>query len=109
MLEHWIVTLRAHGDNQKHAAMAGRLVTHLATLRNRSITVTARLAAESTLSKARRLIGGSGIKMAAGAVAMVSPAKPELRSAIPTVTNRPERHRCHMQPTRRTRMPANWS
>ncbi len=45
LLELWIATLRAQGDNQKHAATVGRLVAHLATLRNMSIAVTARLAA----------------------------------------------------------------
>ena len=44
LLEHWIDTLRKRPDNQFHAATIGRFAVHLATLRNMSITVTARLA-----------------------------------------------------------------
>ncbi len=44
LLEHWIDTLRQRPDNQVHAATIGRFAVHLATLRNMSITVTARLA-----------------------------------------------------------------
>ena len=44
LLEHWIDTLRKCADQQAHAATIGRFAVHLATLRNMSITVTARLA-----------------------------------------------------------------
>ena len=44
LLEHWIDTLRKCADPQAHAATIGRFAVHLATLRNMSITVTARLA-----------------------------------------------------------------
>ena len=44
LLEHWINTLRTLPDSRMHAASIGRLAVHLATLRNMSITVTARLA-----------------------------------------------------------------
>ena len=44
LLEYWIDTLRKCADPQAHAATIGRFAVHLATLRNMSITVTARLA-----------------------------------------------------------------
>ncbi len=44
LLEHWISTLRARADKQAFAATIGRFAVHLVTLRNMSITVTARLA-----------------------------------------------------------------
>ena len=44
LLEQWIVWLRQSPDGRTHAATVGRLTAHLATLRNMSITVTARLA-----------------------------------------------------------------
>jgi alkylation response protein AidB-like acyl-CoA dehydrogenase len=44
LLEHWISVLRQRADKQAHAVTIGRLAVHLATLRNMSITVTARLA-----------------------------------------------------------------
>lgn len=44
LLELWIRMLRELPDGAAHAATVGRLATHLATLRNMSITVTARLA-----------------------------------------------------------------
>jgi len=44
LLELWIRVLRERGDGASHAATIGRLAAHLATLRNMSITVTARLA-----------------------------------------------------------------
>ncbi|MBC7380245.1 MAG: acyl-CoA dehydrogenase family protein [Burkholderiaceae bacterium] len=48
LLERWITCLRAaagDGSSDAHAATVGRLAVHLATLRNMSIAVTARLAA----------------------------------------------------------------
>jgi len=44
LLELWIRMLRGSPDGRSHAATVGRLAAHLATLRNMSITVTARLA-----------------------------------------------------------------
>jgi alkylation response protein AidB-like acyl-CoA dehydrogenase len=44
LLEHWVSLLRRDGD-RSHAAVAGRFVAHLATLRQLSIAVTAKLAA----------------------------------------------------------------
>jgi len=44
LLELWIRVLRERADGGSHAATIGRLAAHLATLRNMSITVTARLA-----------------------------------------------------------------
>ena len=44
LLELWIRLLRQSPDGGAHAATVGRLATHLVTLRNMSITVTARLA-----------------------------------------------------------------
>ena len=44
LLELWIRVLREHAEGVGHAATVGRLAAHLATLRNMSITVTARLA-----------------------------------------------------------------
>lgn len=44
LLELWIRVLRERADGAAHAATVGRLAAHLATLRNMSITVTARLA-----------------------------------------------------------------
>jgi hypothetical protein len=44
LLELWIQVLRVRSDGASHAATVGRLAAHLATLRNMSITVTARLA-----------------------------------------------------------------
>ncbi len=44
LLELWIRWLRQCPDGRAHAATVGRLAAHLATLRNMSITVTARLA-----------------------------------------------------------------
>ena len=56
LLERWITCLRASasdGASNVHAATVGRLAVHLATLRNMSIAVTARLAAgESPLVEA---------------------------------------------------------
>jgi hypothetical protein len=43
LLEHWISCLRRSPDASAHAATIGRFATHLATLRNMSITVTAKL------------------------------------------------------------------
>jgi alkylation response protein AidB-like acyl-CoA dehydrogenase len=43
LLEHWITCLRRAPDASAHAATIGRFATHLATLRNMSITVTAKL------------------------------------------------------------------
>jgi len=45
LLESWIALLRDSPDGDLHAGDIGRLACHLATLRNMSITVTARLAA----------------------------------------------------------------
>lgn len=44
LLELWIRMLRESPEGRSHAATVGRLAAHLATLRNMSITVTARLA-----------------------------------------------------------------
>lgn len=44
LLELWVRVLRERQDGADHAATIGRLASHLATLRNMSITVTARLA-----------------------------------------------------------------
>jgi alkylation response protein AidB-like acyl-CoA dehydrogenase len=44
LLEHWIHLLRQSPTGQAQAAKVGRLAVHLATLRNMSITVTAKLA-----------------------------------------------------------------
>jgi len=44
LLELWIRMLRESAEGRSHAATVGRLAAHLATLRNMSITVTARLA-----------------------------------------------------------------
>ena len=44
LLDLWIRLLRESPDGRSHAATVGRLAAHLATLRNMSITVTARLA-----------------------------------------------------------------
>lgn len=44
LLDLWIRMLRESPEGRSHAATVGRLVAHLATLRNMSITVTARLA-----------------------------------------------------------------
>ena len=43
LLEHWITCLRRGPDASAHAATIGRFATHLATLRNMSIAVTAKL------------------------------------------------------------------
>ena len=43
LLEHWITCLRRSPDASAHAATIGRFATHLATLRNMSIAVTAKL------------------------------------------------------------------
>jgi hypothetical protein len=43
LLDHWIACLRRSGNGDQHAATIGRLVTHLATLRNMSVTVTSKL------------------------------------------------------------------
>ena len=43
LLEHWIECLRRRPDRDRHAAVVGRFATHLATLRNMSIAVTAKL------------------------------------------------------------------
>lgn len=43
LLEHWIDCLRRSHDRERHAATVGRFATHLATLRNMSIAVTAKL------------------------------------------------------------------
>ena len=43
LLDHWITCLRRSPDAASHAATIGRFTTHLATLRNMSITVTAKL------------------------------------------------------------------
>jgi alkylation response protein AidB-like acyl-CoA dehydrogenase len=43
LLEHWIACLRREGGGAAHAATIGRFATHLATLRNLSIAVTAKL------------------------------------------------------------------
>src|SRR3990167_3054958 len=43
LLEHWITCLRRSPDASAHAAAIGRFATHLATLRNMSIAVTAKL------------------------------------------------------------------
>lgn len=43
LLDHWIACLRRSGNAGQHAATIGRLVTHLATLRNMSVTVTSKL------------------------------------------------------------------
>ncbi len=44
LLELWIALLRERSDARSDAVLVGRLAAHLATLRNMSITVTARLA-----------------------------------------------------------------
>lgn len=44
LLEHWIALLRRRSDRASFAATVGRLATHLAVLRNISITITSRLA-----------------------------------------------------------------
>ena len=43
LLEHWITCLRRSPDASAHVANIGRFATHLATLRNMSIAVTAKL------------------------------------------------------------------
>jgi alkylation response protein AidB-like acyl-CoA dehydrogenase len=43
LLEHWIACLRREGGGAAHAATIGRFAIHLATLRNLSIAVTAKL------------------------------------------------------------------
>lgn len=45
LLESWIALLRESADGEMHAGDIGRFASHLATLRNMSITITARLAA----------------------------------------------------------------
>lgn len=53
LLEHWIACLRRSPDAPAHAATIGRFATHLATLRNMSIAVTAKLVSgESPLVEA---------------------------------------------------------
>jgi alkylation response protein AidB-like acyl-CoA dehydrogenase len=48
LLDTWAEALRRSAQAQRHAALLGRLVTHLAVLRRMSIAVTARLAAGET-------------------------------------------------------------
>ncbi|WP_151638183.1 acyl-CoA dehydrogenase family protein [Noviherbaspirillum aerium] len=43
LLDHWIACLRRSGNAAAHAATIGRFATHLATLRNMSVTVTSQL------------------------------------------------------------------
>jgi alkylation response protein AidB-like acyl-CoA dehydrogenase len=43
LLDHWIDCLRRSGDAEAHVAVIGRFATHLATLRNMSVTVTSQL------------------------------------------------------------------
>ena len=43
LLDSWIDWLRRSGDTEAHLATIGRFVTHLATLRNMSVTVTGKL------------------------------------------------------------------
>jgi hypothetical protein len=43
LLDYWIDCLRRSGDGAAHAGTIGRLATHLATLRNMSVTVTSQL------------------------------------------------------------------
>ena len=45
LVEHWIDCLRRGGNALRHAEAVGRMATHLATLRNMSIAVTAKLVA----------------------------------------------------------------
>jgi alkylation response protein AidB-like acyl-CoA dehydrogenase len=45
VLDRWISLLRASGSGERHAETLGRLLAHLATLRQMSIAVTAKLAA----------------------------------------------------------------
>ncbi|MDB5751392.1 MAG: mmgC7 [Ramlibacter sp.] len=45
LLEHWIACLRRGGNGARHVETVGRFATHLATLRNMSVAVTARLVA----------------------------------------------------------------
>jgi hypothetical protein len=53
LLEHWIKCLRSSPEAATHAANVGRFATHLSTLRNMSIAVTAKLAnGESPLVEA---------------------------------------------------------
>ncbi|MGH8808941.1 MAG: acyl-CoA dehydrogenase family protein, partial [Noviherbaspirillum sp.] len=43
LLDHWIACLRRSGDAETHIGTIGRFATHLATLRNMSVTVTSQL------------------------------------------------------------------
>ncbi|MCY7308322.1 MAG: acyl-CoA dehydrogenase family protein [Rhodoferax sp.] len=70
LLEHWIDNLRRRPDSAQFAASVGRLATHLAVLRNMSITVTARLA-----------LGESPVVEAA----LVKDLGTEFEQAIPTI------------------------
>jgi hypothetical protein len=70
LLDAWLAALRAGDAGEQHLEQIGRLATHLATLRQMSISVTARLAAgESPLVEAALVKDiGTGFEQAVPAI-----------------------------------------